>query len=300
MKQLFLDKFAELSSCSDDIFTDEKVLSWCKVRTEEGLSAWVSEYKDSDRMTNELRRQLLCEEKGVFTVNKKNKYVKIKGHDHKIDFRFATFKNLVGAVSKFFPIDEWKEKDHGWVVDVIYRQVDNVVRNLNPDHVPFWVERINDKKRFVNVANRSSDNIEKLLSNFSFSPMSISQVGCVINSIEAFWQGLKHSPEVRKDVYDLSGGKAKGASSNGTIRIGDVTVFGEDKYIMGVTTDELVKEILWEKFKQNEEHREALLSTKGKIIIHYVLNRHGAWIKDSAGLPRDLLTDTLTEIRDNI
>jgi len=140
----------------------------------------------------------------------------------------------------------------------------------------------------INVTSKSSDPQIRLISNLAHTPFELDSVQYA--SVEAFWQGLKFQDEARRrEIAALHGKEAKRAG-NESVESDKILYQG-----LGVRTGtfahwRLMRRACTAKFTQNEEARNALLSTIDRPLIHETR-------RDSKTIPGVIMADIWMKIR---
>jgi predicted NAD-dependent protein-ADP-ribosyltransferase YbiA (DUF1768 family) len=140
----------------------------------------------------------------------------------------------------------------------------------------------------VQVSSMVKDPAIVLISNFAHTPFELD--GRSYASVEGFWQGLKFEDRAeRRRVADLSGKQAR-IAGEGQGYSETITYEGE---VIPVGTYQhwaLMERACWAKFTQNEEAREALLSTGTRPLVHRMR-------RDSRTIPGVIMADIWMRIR---
>ncbi len=140
----------------------------------------------------------------------------------------------------------------------------------------------------INVISSSPDPAARLISNFAPTPFQFD--GRDYACIEGFWQGLKfeEGPE-RERVARLGGLAAREARLE---RPYGATVAYEGRPVPVGTWEhwQLMENACWAKFTQNEDARQALLSTARRPLIHRTR-------RDSREIPGAIMADIWMRIR---
>lgn len=154
----------------------------------------------------------------------------------------------------------------------------------------------------INIGYRSNSETESILSNFADTPFILD--GVEYANTEAFWQCLKfpEGSEKRDEVRQLSGSLAKKAvkkvpNPESVSYQGEIFKYGSKEH------HALFKRALLAKFTdpRNTHAKELLLATGDSKITHYIIYpTTGEIAKDSSGLPRDVFTQMLMDIRDEL
>lgn len=150
----------------------------------------------------------------------------------------------------------------------------------------------------INVSSGSADKVARKLSNFSKDRFVID--GMEMASVEGFVQGIKF-PELpeedsrREIAFRLAGFEAKRVG-NEAAEFGYEFVWWKGKAIKYGSAEHyaLNERAIRAKFEQNPEAMEALLSTKGKKIIHEL----GGEESKTTCLPKAVFCDILTRMRE--
>lgn len=137
----------------------------------------------------------------------------------------------------------------------------------------------------VNVYFKSSNKVEKQLSNLAFSPFLIRGREC--HSLEGFYQGIKRSnPEMQNHVFKTFGLNAKNMS-----KPTEYVYFDGAKYKVGSKDHHnLILEAQIAKYTQDENSKQALLSTGNSKITHNVG-------RDSQFYPAKVFCKHLNQVR---
>jgi predicted NAD-dependent protein-ADP-ribosyltransferase YbiA (DUF1768 family) len=144
--------------------------------------------------------------------------------------------------------------------------------------------------RLINI-NSKGKGVSSTLSNFTRSPFILD--GVMYESFEGFWQGLKFPEgnpkrtEARKLFWIQAKLISKGIDSN------KLYYNNKNKIIKYNSKElyELAKRAERERFLQNPNQLQALLSTGNSKLIHFVQ------INNSKSLPRKMFCKILTELR---
>jgi predicted NAD-dependent protein-ADP-ribosyltransferase YbiA (DUF1768 family) len=139
----------------------------------------------------------------------------------------------------------------------------------------------------LNVSSRATDPAARLLSNFAATPFELD--GRTYASVESFWQGLKFDGVERREVALLDGPAAQRRGQEkgyGAI----VRYEGRSIVVGGWEHRELMVRACTAKFEQNEEVRQALLSTGNRTLTHRMR-------RDSKAIPGAILAEILMKIR---
>ncbi len=143
--------------------------------------------------------------------------------------------------------------------------------------------------RIINISS-TQPGVSGFLSNFTLSPFVLD--GIRYQSFEGFWQSLKF-PERHPDklkAQGLHGIEAKRISAGINTKI--MHYHGRQIPLGSRELFELAKRAQRERFLQNPEQKQALLSTGNARLIHF------AEFRDSKSLPRKVFCQILTELRE--
>ncbi len=158
----------------------------------------------------------------------------------------------------------------------------------------YFVKTVNlfcmlSRGKLINI-NSKGKGIASTLSNFTRSPFILD--GVKYESFEGFWQGLKfpEGHEKRLEARKLFWIQAKLISKG----INPTNLYYNNKAVPYDSKElyELAKRAERERFLQNPDQKQALLSTGNAKLIHLVQ------IKDSKSLPRKIFCKILTELRE--
>lgn len=138
------------------------------------------------------------------------------------------------------------------------------------------------------IASFVKDPAAQLISNFAATPFTLD--GREYASVESFWQGLKFAKaSERRRIAALPGPQAR--------QEGEEQGYGETVEYEGETVPvgawghwQLMDRACWAKFTQNEEARQALLSTGERPLVHRVR-------RDSRTIPGVLMAEIWMKIR---
>jgi predicted NAD-dependent protein-ADP-ribosyltransferase YbiA (DUF1768 family) len=142
----------------------------------------------------------------------------------------------------------------------------------------------------INVTSQSPEPL-RLVSNFAHTPFRLDGQG--YESIEGFWQGLKFPDEAdRRRLASLYGPAARDAGYHAPAA--DTFVYGGETVRVG-TYDHwrLMEKACRAKFTQHAAARAALLSTRGRPLVHQVK-------RDSKNIPGVIMAAIWTRIRDRL
>ena len=143
----------------------------------------------------------------------------------------------------------------------------------------------------INVVSSSQHPAARLISNFAATPFRLD--GRSYACIEAFWQSLKfeEGPE-RECVASLDGLAARGARPK--CSEGNTIAYGGHEVTVGTWEHwQLMERACWAKFTQNEDARQALLSTAGRPLTHRTR-------RDSRSIPGVIMAEIWMRIRDRL
>jgi predicted NAD-dependent protein-ADP-ribosyltransferase YbiA (DUF1768 family) len=138
------------------------------------------------------------------------------------------------------------------------------------------------------IASFVKDPAAQLISNFAATPFALD--GREYASVESFWQGLKFAKESeRRRIAALPGPRAR--------QEGEAQGYGETVEYEGETIPvgawrhwQLMQRACRAKFTQNEEAREALMSTGERPLVHRVR-------RDSRTIPGVIMAEIWMKIR---
>ena len=142
----------------------------------------------------------------------------------------------------------------------------------------------------VNITSQAPEPL-RLASNFAHTPFELD--GLAYESIEGFWQGLKFPDESdRRRLAALHGPAARDAGYHAPEA--DTFVFGGETVRIG-TYDHwrLMEKACRAKFTQHAAARDALLSTRGRPLVHQVR-------RDSKNIPGVIMAAIWTRVRDRL
>jgi len=143
--------------------------------------------------------------------------------------------------------------------------------------------------RIINI-NSKGKGMSSTLSNFTRSPFVLD--GVRYESFEGFWQGLKFPEDHPKriEAQKLFWIQAKLISKD----LNTTNLYYNNKIIHYNSKElyELAKRAERERFLQNPDQKQALLSTGNTKLIHLVQ------IRDSKSLPRKVFCKILIELRE--
>jgi predicted NAD-dependent protein-ADP-ribosyltransferase YbiA (DUF1768 family) len=142
----------------------------------------------------------------------------------------------------------------------------------------------------VNITSQAPEPL-RLASNFAHTPFELDGLG--YDSIEGFWQGLKFPDEAdRRRLAALYGPAARDAGYHAPDA--DTFVYGGETVRVG-TYDHwrLMEKACRAKFSQHAAARNALLSTRGRPLVHHVK-------RDSKNIPGVIMAAIWTRIRDRL
>jgi predicted NAD-dependent protein-ADP-ribosyltransferase YbiA (DUF1768 family) len=142
----------------------------------------------------------------------------------------------------------------------------------------------------VNIASQAPEPL-RLASNFAHTPFALD--GLTYQSIEGFWQGLKFPHEAdRRRLAALHGGEARDAGYHAPAA--DTFVYGGETVRVGTYDHwQLMEKACAAKFAQHAAARAALLSTRGRPLVHEVK-------RDSKNIPGVIMAAIWTRIRDRL
>jgi predicted NAD-dependent protein-ADP-ribosyltransferase YbiA (DUF1768 family) len=142
----------------------------------------------------------------------------------------------------------------------------------------------------VNITSQAPEPL-RLASNFAHTPFCLDGIG--YESIEGFWQGLKFTDESdRRRLAALHGSEARDAGYHAPEA--NTFIYGGDTVRVG-TYDHwrLMEKACRAKFAQHAAARDALLSTRGRPLVHQVK-------RDSKNIPGVVMAAIWTRIRDRL
>lgn len=142
----------------------------------------------------------------------------------------------------------------------------------------------------VNITSQAPEPL-RLASNFAHTPFELDRLG--YESIEGFWQGLKFpDPADRRRLAVLYGPAARDAGYHAPHA--DRFVYGGDTIRVGTHDHwQLMERACRAKFTQHAAARAALLSTRGRPLVHEVK-------RDSRNIPGVIMAAIWTRIRDGL
>jgi hypothetical protein len=123
-----------------------------------------------------------------------------------------------------------------------------------------------NNNRIYNIGFRSSDPIEKILSNLAHTPFKIEINNQIIScqSVEGFWQGLKLEGKEREKTFQLYGFPAKFAGKG--IKRERFEICGLEIETGSIKHRMLIHNAVYEKVVQNKLVYNALIETKGQLV----------------------------------
>lgn len=140
----------------------------------------------------------------------------------------------------------------------------------------------------INVSSRATDPAIRLISNFAHTPFELD--GELYASVEGFWQGLKFKSEsTRREIAQLHGDAARRAGGGAP----DSEAFEYRGHTVGVGTADhrdLMFRACWEKFRQHDAARAALMATRERPLQHRMR-------RDSRSIPGVVMADIWMRIR---
>jgi predicted NAD-dependent protein-ADP-ribosyltransferase YbiA (DUF1768 family) len=140
----------------------------------------------------------------------------------------------------------------------------------------------------LQVSSMVQDPAVRLISNFAPTPFTLD--GREYASVESFWQGLKFTTAAeRRQVATLPSPQARKAGE-GQGYGAAVTYEGETIPVGTWAHWRLMERACWAKFTQNEEARQALLSTGTRPLVHRVR-------RDSKAIPGVIMADIWMRVR---
>ena len=142
----------------------------------------------------------------------------------------------------------------------------------------------------INITSQTPEPL-RLISNFAHTPFRLDERD--YESIEGFWQGLKFSDDDdRRRLAALYGPAARDAGYHAPAA--DTFVYQGETVRVG-TYDHwrLMEKACWQKFEQHAAAREALLSTRGRPLVHQVK-------RDSKNIPGVIMAAIWMRIRDRM
>jgi hypothetical protein len=146
------------------------------------------------------------------------------------------------------------------------------------------------KEPFQIISN-SPNPAARLISNFATTPFILGDRN--YTSVESFWQGLKFTDETERQRIALLDGRQ--ARSEGNKQgYGTTIVYQGQEIPVGTWQHwELMKCACWAKFTQNEDAKEALLSTGSRPLRHCTR-------RDSHTIPGVIMAQIWTQIRNKL
>ncbi len=142
----------------------------------------------------------------------------------------------------------------------------------------------------INITSQTPEPL-RLISNFAHTPFELD--GLAYESIEGFWQGLKFPDEAdRRRLAALYGPAARDAGYHAPAA--DTFVYqGETARVGTFDHWRLMERACRAKFARNAAAREALLSTRGRPLVHQVK-------RDSKNIPGVIMAAIWMRIRERL
>lgn len=162
------------------------------------------------------------------------------------------------------------------------------------------IREAEQRGELVNIAWSGGEDRWKVLSNFAPTPFELD--GAAYPSIEAFWQSLKFpvGSEKRAAIRQMEPAwrvKKAGRQQRWPQR---VEYQGRTYPSAGPGHHQLADRAIRAKTDQNQLVSQRLLDTGDCRLVHVVVNQNGNISRDSYSLPREVFTDILTQIREEL
>ncbi|MGB5634307.1 MAG: NADAR family protein [Waterburya sp.] len=141
------------------------------------------------------------------------------------------------------------------------------------------------------VISNSSNPAARLISNFAATPFILDDRN--YTSVESFWQGLKFTDELERQRVALLDGRHARAEGNKQ-GYGRYIIYQRQEIPVGTWQHwQLMERACWAKFTQNEDAKEALLSTGSRPLRHCTR-------RDSRTIPGVIMAQIWTRIRNKL
>lgn len=184
--------------------------------------------------------------------------------------------------------DEERQAVAEWAVGVDGHVFSLVLQDRQTIRLTSLGPRADACREPINVSSRAKDEAIRLISNFAHTPFELDDE--LYASVEGFWQGLKFPAEsTRRGIAQLHGNEARRAGFDAAVS----DAFDYRGRSIGVGTADhrdLMFRACWEKFRQHDAARAALLGTRERPLQHRTR-------RDSRSIPGAVMADIWMRIR---